>query len=121
MQTIAWLLIVSGALLVRQVAKGRAMQSAEDLSDMFVAIVTLDNKGVKKVLAREAPAQGNSSVAPPPVTPGAPPGAGSAAPPGAKAPSVPAPKVAPPKSVLPPINPGDPYGGYDPPSGGLWG
>lgn len=40
MNTIAWLSILTGALLIRQVAKGRVKETPSDMSDLFVALVT---------------------------------------------------------------------------------
>lgn len=52
MTTIAWLLILIGAVVVRQVNKGRASNLGEDLTDLFTAGVSGDTKTFTAVLAR---------------------------------------------------------------------
>jgi hypothetical protein len=52
MSTIGWLLILMSAIIVRQVVKGRVMETTQDLSDAFLAIVSGDTKGFNAVLAR---------------------------------------------------------------------
>lgn len=52
MNTIAWMLILIGILLVRQVSKGRVMNLGEDLSDAFIATVSGDTAKLTEVLAR---------------------------------------------------------------------
>jgi hypothetical protein len=52
MTTVAWFLILMGALVLRQVVKGRVMETTQDLSDAFLAIVSGDTKGLNAVLAR---------------------------------------------------------------------
>jgi hypothetical protein len=52
MSTIGWFFIITALLLVRQVAKGRVLETADDLSDAFLAIVQGDTKGLTAVLNR---------------------------------------------------------------------
>lgn len=56
MSTLAWLLLLSGIIVLRQVSKGRVMNLGEDLSDAFLAITSGDTKGLTAVLAREGDA-----------------------------------------------------------------
>jgi cell wall-associated NlpC family hydrolase len=53
MTTIAWLLLLSGIVILRQVSKGRVQNLGEDLSDAFLAITRGDTKGLTDVFARE--------------------------------------------------------------------
>lgn len=52
MSTLAWLLILVGGLIVRQVSKGRVMNIGEDLSDAFLAVIQGDTKALEGVFAR---------------------------------------------------------------------
>lgn len=52
MSTIGWVLILFGALLIRQVSKGRALNLPEDISDAFLALVSGDTDGLSGVLTR---------------------------------------------------------------------
>lgn len=52
MSTIAWLFVLAGSLLVRQVAKGRTMETATDMKDGFLALVTGDWDGIAEVAKR---------------------------------------------------------------------
>lgn len=53
MSTLAWLLLLSGIVILRQVSKGRTSFLGQDLSDAFLAITRGDTKGLTEVLARE--------------------------------------------------------------------
>lgn len=67
MNTIAWVLVMVAALIIRQVSKGRVMNVGEDISDAFLAIVKGDTKGLSEVLSRTGdstdPAIGNLGTA----------------------------------------------------------
>jgi cell wall-associated NlpC family hydrolase len=52
MDTIAWLLILSGFVLIRQVTKGRVMNLGQDLSDAFLAIASGDQGKLSEVISR---------------------------------------------------------------------
>jgi cell wall-associated NlpC family hydrolase len=52
MSSIAYLLILIGVILIRQVSKGRASDLPGDLSDSFLALVRGDTSGLTAVLAR---------------------------------------------------------------------
>lgn len=52
MNTIAWLFILSGLLVARQVSKGRVSNITQDLGDAFIAVVSGDTKGLTEVLKR---------------------------------------------------------------------
>jgi cell wall-associated NlpC family hydrolase len=52
MQTLAWLFLVSGMILIRQVTKGRTLNVGEDIRDMFVGMVTFDTEAVQEVVSR---------------------------------------------------------------------
>ena len=52
MNTLAWLLILSALVLIRQVSKGRVLNLGEDLSDVFIAVASNDQAGLKEVLSR---------------------------------------------------------------------
>lgn len=52
MSTIGWLFIFCGALLIRQVARGRVMNLTEDLGDAFIAFVSGDTQALGVVLSR---------------------------------------------------------------------
>jgi cell wall-associated NlpC family hydrolase len=56
MTTLAWLFILAAIVLIRQVSKGRVMNLGEDLSDMFIAVASGDNKGLTDVLSRSGEA-----------------------------------------------------------------
>lgn len=53
MSTLAWLLLLAGMVVIRQVTKGRVSHMGEDLSDAFLAITRGDTKELTAVLARE--------------------------------------------------------------------
>jgi len=50
--TLGWILILVGIILVRAVIKGRAMNLGEDLSDAFLAMVRGDTAGLTEVFGR---------------------------------------------------------------------
>ncbi len=52
MNTLGWVLIIFGALLVRSVYKGRVMEIGDDLSDALLSLIRGDTKGFTEVLAR---------------------------------------------------------------------
>lgn len=52
MTTIAWILILGGAILIQRVSKGRALNIPEDMSDAFIALISGDTDGLSGVLAR---------------------------------------------------------------------
>lgn len=52
MSTIGWLFILSAMLIIRQVAKGRVMETPQDLADIFLTMVQGDAKGMAAVLSR---------------------------------------------------------------------
>lgn len=52
MSTLGWILILAGAILTRQVVKGRASNIGTDLSDAFLAITRGDSAGLTAVFAR---------------------------------------------------------------------
>lgn len=52
MNTIGWLFIFAGIIIVRQVAKGRVMNLPEDLGDAFIAFASGDTDALGGVLAR---------------------------------------------------------------------
>ncbi len=52
MSTIGWFLILTAFLVIRQVARGRVMNTMEDLSDAFLAIVQGDSQHLGGVLTR---------------------------------------------------------------------
>lgn len=52
MDTLAWLFILAGIILIRQVSKGRVMNLGQDLSDAFLAIASGDNAGLQSVISR---------------------------------------------------------------------
>jgi cell wall-associated NlpC family hydrolase len=52
MSTIGWFLILSAILVIRQVARGRVLNTAEDLSDAFLAIVNGDSQALAGVATR---------------------------------------------------------------------
>jgi len=52
MSTIGWVFILIGVLIIRQVAKGRVLNTMEDLSDAFLAIVSGDSQGLTGVVTR---------------------------------------------------------------------
>lgn len=53
MSTLAWLLLLSGFVILRQVSKGRVSNLGEDLSDAFLAITRGDSKALTEVMSRE--------------------------------------------------------------------
>jgi cell wall-associated NlpC family hydrolase len=56
MSTLAWLLLLTGMVILRQVYKGRTQYLGEDLSDAFLAITRGDTKELAAVFAREGDA-----------------------------------------------------------------
>jgi cell wall-associated NlpC family hydrolase len=52
MDTIAWLLMLAGIVLIRQVSKGRVMNLGQDLSDAFLAIASGDQTKLTEVFSR---------------------------------------------------------------------
>lgn len=62
MTTLGWLFIFSAIVLIRQVSKGRVMNLGEDLSDMFIAVASGDNKGFADVLSRSGEAATSTTV-----------------------------------------------------------
>jgi len=53
MSTIGWFLILAAILIFRQVAKGRVLNTMEDLSDAFLAIARGDTQALAGVASRE--------------------------------------------------------------------
>ncbi len=66
MQTLAWILLLTGGLLIRQVTAGRAGNTLEDFSDGFTAFVSGDWTGLSAVAARRG--SNNEVVSVPSVT-----------------------------------------------------
>jgi cell wall-associated NlpC family hydrolase len=62
--TIAWVLILGGILVLRAVSRGRVLNIGEDLSDAFLAGVAGDGAGVAEVLARTGDSGTASGVGP---------------------------------------------------------
>lgn len=56
MNTVGWVFILVGILLVRQVFKGRVMNLGEDLTDAFIALVSGNTNELTAVLARSGEA-----------------------------------------------------------------
>lgn len=52
MSTIGWFFILMAGLVLRQVTRGRVMETPQDLSDAFLAIVSNDSAKLKEVLSR---------------------------------------------------------------------
>lgn len=52
MNTIAWLFILGGILIARQVSRGRVMNLTEDLGDAFIAVASGDTDALGEVLTR---------------------------------------------------------------------
>lgn len=52
MNTVAWLALFVGALILRGVTKGRVLELPGDLRDMLIAALSGDVNGVKEVAAR---------------------------------------------------------------------
>jgi cell wall-associated NlpC family hydrolase len=52
MSTIGWLFILAAVIIGRQVAAGRVLNTKEDLSDAFLAIVRGDSAGLTEVFSR---------------------------------------------------------------------
>jgi cell wall-associated NlpC family hydrolase len=50
--TVAWLLILGGIIIARQVARGRVMNLPEDLGDAFIAFASGDSDALGVVLTR---------------------------------------------------------------------
>lgn len=61
MNTLAWILILCAALMIRAVSKGRVMNIGEDLSDAFLAIVNGKTDDLAEVLTRKGEAVTPSS------------------------------------------------------------
>lgn len=53
MNTLAWVFILLGALVMSAVSRGRVLNLSEDLSDAFLAIVSADTDALGEVLARK--------------------------------------------------------------------
>lgn len=66
MSTLAWIFILGGFILARQVSKGRIQNLGEDLSDSFLAIVSGDTSKLTEVFGRTGngliPAGGDDPV-----------------------------------------------------------
>jgi hypothetical protein len=67
--TLAWVLILSALLMMRQVAKGRVLNIGEDLSDAFLAGVAGDSDGVLSVLNRTGDSASVSGIGPSTIAP----------------------------------------------------
>lgn len=52
MSTIGWFFILTAFLVIRQVARGRVLNTMEDLSDAFLAITTGDSQALSGVVTR---------------------------------------------------------------------
>lgn len=52
MNTVGWILLLAGALLVRQVSTGRASNIREDFRDFFVALVSGDSAAIQQIGTR---------------------------------------------------------------------
>lgn len=52
MSTVAWLLILAGLLVARQVSRGRVSNLGQDLSDAFFALASGDSDALGEVLSR---------------------------------------------------------------------
>lgn len=52
MNTIAWIFILIGVLVARQIQRGRVMQIPQDLGDAFIAVASGDTDGLGEVLNR---------------------------------------------------------------------
>lgn len=52
MSTVAWILLLAGVLVLRQVTRGRVSNLGEDLADALLAITRGDTKDLQDVLAR---------------------------------------------------------------------
>jgi cell wall-associated NlpC family hydrolase len=50
--TIGWILILSAFLVIRQVVKGRVMETPQDIADAFLAMIQGDTQGLGEVLTR---------------------------------------------------------------------
>jgi cell wall-associated NlpC family hydrolase len=66
MDTIGWLLILGGALLMRGVVNGRGFDSFTDLSDAFIATIEGDSETLKSVWNRKGSNNSADEVAVPP-------------------------------------------------------
>jgi len=53
MSTIGWFLILAAILMLRQVSKGRVMNTGEDLADAFLAIVQGDSQALAGIVTRD--------------------------------------------------------------------
>lgn len=70
MTTIAWLLILAGIIIIRQVASGRIMNIGQDLSDAFLAFTRGDTNELTAVFARRGNANSPVSSDPNDLGPG---------------------------------------------------
>lgn len=52
MSTLAWLALLAGGLLIRQVAIGRAKNTPDDLKALFTAYLSADSEGIKNVTSQ---------------------------------------------------------------------
>lgn len=52
MDTLAWIFMLAGIIIIRQVTKGRVMDLGKDLSDAFLAIASGDTAGLQDVISR---------------------------------------------------------------------
>lgn len=52
MSTLGYVFILAAILVIRQVSKGRVMNTGEDLADMFLAIVNGDTQGLGAVVTK---------------------------------------------------------------------
>lgn len=52
MSTMGWVFILMAGIVLRQVSRGRVMETMQDLSDAFLAIVSNDTAKLKEVFAR---------------------------------------------------------------------
>jgi cell wall-associated NlpC family hydrolase len=52
MSTIGWVLIIAAIFVIRAAAKGRALNLKDDISDGFLALVTVDPDALGEVLSR---------------------------------------------------------------------
>src|SRR4030042_393613 len=52
MSTMGWVFILMAGIVLRQVSRGRVMETPQDLSDAFLAIVSNDTAKLKEVFSR---------------------------------------------------------------------
>lgn len=62
MNTLGWVFILVGVLVIRAVSKGRVLNIGEDLSDAFLAIANGDSKELTEVLQRTGDSSESSSL-----------------------------------------------------------